>query len=166
MSSNIFVSFCLLFPDSPITCVLNCLIQSNKPLRLYSLKKKKKKKLFSLLSSWIIPIDIFKFTYSFLCQIYLAITLIMQMLPLTRDFIVLCRFSLMIHYQKEPTVWRICFYEFYLQDSTRPHCKYQRKSPYCFSRGWWRENCILKYALSVRFSLTMPALEGHYFARF
>ena len=75
MSSNIFVSFCLLSPDSPITCVLNCLIQSNKPLRLYSLKRKKKK-LFSLLCSWIIPTDIFKFTYSFLCQIYLAITLI------------------------------------------------------------------------------------------
>lgn len=39
-------------------------------------KEEKKKKLFSLLCSWIIPTDIFKFTYSFLCQIYLAITLI------------------------------------------------------------------------------------------
>ena len=39
-------------------------------------KEEKKKKLFFLLCSWIIPTDIFKFTYSFLCQIYLAITLI------------------------------------------------------------------------------------------
>ena len=43
---------------------------------LFFKEEEKKKKLFSLLCSWIIPTDIFKFTYSFLCQIYLAITLI------------------------------------------------------------------------------------------